>query len=401
MCGRQTLIGPESCFKMPFLSPLDLSCRFVKCYEVTGCPKFKEIGMVKTTPKRSIIWSRRLALSFVMAGAALGLTTLQVSFAHAQATETSPEKTAAAQNADASRTQALSVRVEELEEQIVDLQVVIGTLESLAKTGGQPSGATFTNGRAASGDGASNARLEAQVEALSVQVSKLSAEVSALQQGRVGRPIASRPTTLAPPAADGSANSAPQGAAIGTGFGATTIDPVQVPDQQPDQQPDAIGSLIREPLGPAKAQANPPPQSVPATQQPNPVASSEAKATYEQAYGNLLQQDYAAAQAGFRGFLRRFPQHDLVPNALYWLGETYYVQQNYTDAAEAFDIVTAAYARSNKAPDSQLKRGMSLANLGKRTEACTVLRSLAKRYPNAPAHVKSKADSERQRVGCT
>jgi tol-pal system protein YbgF len=124
------------------------------------------------------------------------------------------------------------------------------------------------------------------------------------------------------------------------------------------------------------------------------------KQLYETAYGHLLQQDYGAAQAGFRDFLKNYPQDPLAPNALYWLGEAHYVQRNYADAAEAFDLVISAYGTSGKAADAQLKRGMSLAQLGKRQDACTSLRAVTSKYPNAPAHLKAKADGERQRIGC-
>jgi tol-pal system protein YbgF len=135
--------------------------------------------------------------------------------------------------------------------------------------------------------------------------------------------------------------------------------------------------------------------------EPLPGASSaNPKQLYETAYGYLLQQDYSAAQAGFADFLKRFPKDSLAPNALYWLGETHYVQRNYADAAEAFDLVTGSFGSSTKAPDAQLKRGMALAQLGKKQDACAAFRELGARFPNAPPHVKSKAESELQRTGC-
>ena len=124
------------------------------------------------------------------------------------------------------------------------------------------------------------------------------------------------------------------------------------------------------------------------------------KQLYEQAYGYLLQQNYASAQSGFSAFLKTYPKDGLAPNALYWLGETHYVQRNFADAAEAFDLVTSAYGSSIKAPDAQLKRGMSLAQLGKKQDACTSFRELASKFPSAPVHIKQKADTERQRNGC-
>jgi TolA-binding protein len=76
------------------------------------------------------------------------------------------------------------------------------------------------------------------------------------------------------------------------------------------------------------------------------------------------------------------------------------VQRNFADAAEAFDLVTASFGSSGKAPDAQLKRGMALAQLGKKKDACAAFRDIASKYPSAPAIVKSKAETERQRVGC-
>ena len=129
-------------------------------------------------------------------------------------------------------------------------------------------------------------------------------------------------------------------------------------------------------------------------------AGASPKQLYETAYGHLLQQDYGSAQTGFRDFLKTYPKDPLAPNALYWLGESHYVQRNYADAAEAFDLVVSAYSTSGKAPDAQLKRGMALAQLGKRQDACTSLKGVTSKFPNAPPHLKAKADSERQKIGC-
>jgi tol-pal system protein YbgF len=99
--------------------------------------------------------------------------------------------------------------------------------------------------------------------------------------------------------------------------------------------------------------------------------------------------------------MKKYPKDPLAPNALYWLGETHYVQRNFADAAEAFDLVATSFGSSAKAPDAQLKRAMSLAQLGQKKEACAAFGVLGSKYPNAPAHVKTKADSERVRAGCS
>lgn len=301
-----------------------------------------------------------------------------------------PAKPQAQKAAGAAATPAsdsgLKQRVESLEEQLVDMQVVIGTLESMSRSGGGAQAPAFRPAPAGGADAARIESLETQVRALAAQVEQLSAEVR--QQGSAGR--RSETGAMPPPPMDGNVTT--------SRFGSTTVDSTST---------DAIGGLISEETAAKSGTALPDisaPGSGPAQAAPGQMAAvapaGEAKQVYEQAYGSLLQQDYGAAQAGFGEFLKKFPKDPLAPNALYWLGETHYVQKNYADAAEAFDLVTAAYAGSAKAPDAQLKRAMSLSQLGKRDQSCAAFKQLNAKYPNAPAHVKTRADSERQRLGC-
>ncbi len=271
-------------------------------------------------------------------------------------------------------------RVQQLEEQLVDLQVVIGTLESLARSGGASPAPRVV--APVGGNGADAGR----IDALETQVRALSSQIEQLQSGRGAAP---------------SYSTAPGSGAAPSTFGSTTVNA---------GEGDPIGGLIAQdravapaPLPPVNERVSPaqPSDAAPDLAATDPAEAGDPKQAYERAYGFLLQQEYAAAQAGFRDFLKLYPRDSLVPNALYWLGETHYVQRNYADAAEAFDLVTQAYGNSPKAPDSMLKRGMALAALGKKADACGLLGQLPGKYPSAPPHLKSKADSERQRIGCT
>ncbi|MEI9901566.1 MAG: hypothetical protein WDN31_17255 [Hyphomicrobium sp.] len=76
---------------------------------------------------------------------------------------------------------ALQRRVDQLEEQLVDMQVVIGTLESLARGGG--GAAPAADGASYGGGGADGVRidgLETQLRALAAQVQQLTEQVRAL-----------------------------------------------------------------------------------------------------------------------------------------------------------------------------------------------------------------------------
>ena len=46
--------------------------------------------------------------------------------------------------------------------------------------------------------------------------------------------------------------------------------------------------------------------------------------------------DYAGARVDFASLVERFPSHKMAGHAQYWLGETFYVQRQYKQAAQAF-----------------------------------------------------------------
>ena len=123
-------------------------------------------------------------------------------------------------------------------------------------------------------------------------------------------------------------------------------------------------------------------------------------AQYKYAFGLLSQAAYAEAELALRSFVEQNPTNPLAGNAKYWLGETYYVRQDYQQAAITFAEAFQAYPDSPKAPDNLLKLGMSLAALGTNQDACGTFAELLKRYPEAAKTVTQRAKQERQRLAC-
>ena len=160
---------------------------------------------------------------------------------------------------------------------------------------------------------------------------------------------------------------------------------------------DPAPAKVGEALPDVGAAASAPPGPVAAL----PDAGGGPDQMYSSAYGYLLGQNYGAAQAGFEDFLRQHPRDAKTPDALFWLGEAHYMQKSYKDAADAFDLVTSGYSSNAKAPEAQLRRAASLLQLGRKDDACSALRQLNTKYPNARPVLKTKADAERQRAGCT
>jgi tol-pal system protein YbgF len=277
--------------------------------------------------------------------------------------------------------------------------VVIGTLESLAKAPpASPTVAPSRTGSTASGaDAARVQTLEAQVQSLTAQVQQMSNDLRAQRGGdrRSEFPAGTLPQTAAAPVA-------PSAGTVSS-FGSTTV-------TSATGSSDAIGGLLSAEPPPVKVGEALP--DVAGTLAPGPAApgqmaslvpgdGADPQQLYSSAYGYLLGQNYGAAQSGFEEFLRKHPRDALAPDALFWLGESHYMQKNYGDAAEAFDLVTASYGSSTKAPEAQLRRAASLVQLGRKDDACAALRQLNTKYPNARPVLKTKAEAERQRAGCT
>jgi tol-pal system protein YbgF len=293
---------------------------------------------------------------------------------------------------------ALRQRVEQLEEQLVDMQVVVGTLESLARGATAPSSARQAPGAAISASDAGRLDgIETQIRALAAQLEQLQEQMRALgaRSGAVPQPsphAANEPVPApGPVSAPRPGRSQPDAGAPPperTGFGAVTVSP-----DKSEGEKDDIDRLL-----------NPPPPGAPpgprVTSAPAAPADANSKQLYETAYGYLLQRDYGAAEAAFDDFLRRHPNDPLAGNAQYWLGESLYVRGQYRAAAGAFLKGYQTYNRSTKAPESLLKLAMSLQRLGQKDAACSSYNELTTKFPNAPTHVKTSAQTERQRAGC-
>lgn len=274
----------------------------------------------------------------------------------------------------------LKARVESLEEQLVDMQVVVGTLESMAKPGGASSAPAFKSGVSGGADASRVEALETQVRSLASQVQQLTDQLRTQGSGQGGAQRRSETTGAALPAQ----------AAAQPAFGSTTVTPGG----------DAIGGLIAGDGPPATGTLGATPPPVQTAALPPAGDGGDPKQQYETAYGYLLQRDYGAAEAAFDDFLKRFPSDSLAGNAQYWLGESHFVRGQYKAAAGAFLKGYQSYASGAKAPDSLLKLAMSLDRLGQKDAACSSFAELNTKFPAAPQSVKARAQSERQRVGC-
>ena len=121
---------------------------------------------------------------------------------------------------------------------------------------------------------------------------------------------------------------------------------------------------------------------------------------YKHAFTYLRKQDFESAEQALSLFLKRHPKNPLAGNAMYWLGETYYVRKDFANAAKTFATGYTEYSGSSKTADNLLKLGFSLARMDRKEDACVTFNQLKADFPNASANIKSRAEAERQRIGC-
>ncbi|HEX7342469.1 MAG TPA: tol-pal system protein YbgF [Rhodanobacteraceae bacterium] len=132
----------------------------------------------------------------------------------------------------------------------------------------------------------------------------------------------------------------------------------------------------------------------------NPASASTAaggdagaQTAYYAAFNALRAGDFVTSSRGFRAFTQQYPHDKLTPNAWYWLGESYYVTQNYAQALQAFDQVIQRFPDSGKAPGALLKKGYCQYALKQTTTAVATLQAVMAKYPDS-----SEAQLAKQRL---
>jgi tol-pal system protein YbgF len=211
------------------------------------------------------------------------------------------------------------------------------------------------------------ASLTKQVDSLTDTLTTLSARIEELgaRLDAVGRQL----RTITPPAA--AAPRAP--AAVTPGPGPAS------------QTPSSTPPVIAAPVPPGV------PPSRPTT------GSLQPQDIYQAAYIDFSKGSYSLAIAGFREFLRRYPDHELAGSAQYWIGEAYFsIARGFTDASQGdkasesleqavqeFKKVLANYPRADKVPTALYKEALALIDLKQPALAQARLQYLVDNFPRA------------------
>ena len=195
----------------------------------------------------------------------------------------------------------------------------------------------------------SAADLQAELKLVEEHISKLEAQLKSDEQAAA--------TAAANPAA-------PAGAGLGAGSGAN-------------------GSVPPPP---------PPPQAA--------APAGNPDVAYKHAKDLLLEGQYTAASQAFQGFVDSYGDNARAPEARYWLGETLYIRGMYPDAAAAYIGAIRGWPQTSWAPDAVVKLARALVALDKPIDACKALEEFDRRYGEAPAATRTRAQAVRAAAKC-
>jgi tol-pal system protein YbgF len=222
--------------------------------------------------------------------------------------------------------------------------------------------------------------LQSQVQALQGQVEELKHQLDETKRSnkdqyidldsRIGRLEGHAPGSSPPPAEAPGARETPQPPDVDLGGRPSAAAAANVPPEMQERARPNVGELRDDERGDL---GSPPPAAADAAgEQP----------TYDAAFAALKDGRYAESAQRFQHFLDQYPNSGLAGNAYYWLGESYYVTQNYKIALQSFQTLLQRYPDSQKAPDAMLKVGYSEYELKQWDQAEATLNRVVQTYPD-------------------
>ncbi len=105
---------------------------------------------------------------------------------------------------------------------------------------------------------------------------------------------------------------------------------------------------------------------------------------FEEAEANITKGNLGIAEEGFQLYLKNYPQGEYAEKSQYLLGDIYFAQKKYQDAAVAYATTMKNFPKSKSMPSYRLKYANSILPLKKNAEAKKYFQSIVQDYPKSP-----------------
>jgi tol-pal system protein YbgF len=105
----------------------------------------------------------------------------------------------------------------------------------------------------------------------------------------------------------------------------------------------------------------------------------------DSAKSDYFNSQWSLALSGFDALLRTFPRSESAGEAQFYIGETYFSQNKWREAIDAYGLVLQNHRTSSTVPDALFKRGRAYDSLGQLDAARAAWEQVVKGYPDSDA----------------
>lgn len=113
---------------------------------------------------------------------------------------------------------------------------------------------------------------------------------------------------------------------------------------------------------------------------PAAVLGTSPQRAYDAAMSDYWGSDYDLAISGFKAYLASFPQSDRAADAQFYIGQSFYAQGKYTEAADAYNLTIRTYPKHAILPDAYFKLGEAYRGLKNVDRARTAYEFVVKNF---------------------
>jgi tol-pal system protein YbgF len=187
---------------------------------------------------------------------------------------------------------------------------------------------------------------------------------------------------------------------------APTIDGVEIFQGEPGLDPnpsgtlgtiqfDANGNIVDSTIGkPLDLTA------LPRAGEESDVLPGDANELFDLGYDHVQTGRYEDAEKALVRFSEIHSDHPRLPEARFWLGESYLGRSQFKQAAEVYLDAQNRWPNGKFGPQTLLKLGVSLAGLNQRELACATFAKVVQKYPNSSRVVRRNVSYEQNAARC-
>lgn len=126
---------------------------------------------------------------------------------------------------------------------------------------------------------------------------------------------------------------------------------------------------------------------------------NSAKKEYDHIFTLIKSGNNSEAEKLLKAFVKKHENNDLTGTAYFWLGEIYYSQKKYNEAAINYLYCYKKFPSGSKAVHALQKLSSSLSKLGKVKEACNAIEKISQ-YKNISDSIKKSIEKEKINLKC-